>query len=884
MATAAELTILIQAQNNTTQVLRQIRGDLEATEKRATSFGAALQRIGERASGFILANVAQRGFGILESGFKDAIKAASDFDESLSKTRVVFGDASADVEAFARGSARSLGISRQSALEATATFGNLFTAMRIGQQPAAEMSKAIVQLASDLASFNNTNPEDALQALRSGLVGEIEPLRRYGVNLNAAAIEQRALSLGLIETKDQLTPATRAQAAYSIILEQTATAQGDFARTSTGLANSQRSLKGIFEDLSASLGKALIPTATFAVQSLAEIGNGFDTSNTERAFLRIQISIVKVLEQLESAVPGIQSFGDKVADILNSTQDKARDVNRFLNQVTFGAVPLGPNKPQANEFPDRPPSSGLIYGPAFPSPQTGLAGLRATLEAQLANVGKDVDKLGGSVRGAVPPIDTFTSKLTTASDVIGGVFSGLSALTSQIFRPTREQAQLQLQVDQEQRAANQRRVGIDAEIANLEFKRAQRLSDPASVAFYDRQIEAQRQLLTTNDQYVKKVQTQIQDLDLAHKIEQDKVALGDKTLLSEQDFYKWTGLAATATETLTGRVNTLGDAIGVPGGLITQVLNLNKSAQELDGVLKTLAQTGSLPGVTTDEGGVPVPAKAAGGPVSAGRSYLVGERGPELLVPKEDGFVVPNKKLKDFRAALAADGENIQINNFAQSAKVVIPDLMSSPPHKANILDKDYRYTGVGSAESPKVRGLNYYALIYSDQLRGSDLPSLSGPEQSIFIDQNKERTQAHLPPLRIDTVLESVAHSRAMEMATTGRFSHFKEGGKVGPKGLMDSQGRSTESGEALQWLEQFDSSHMKVSGGPVLSGEHYLVGESGPEMMFPNNYMHGMGGSSVTNHHNNQRRTTIFGNVHVHINGKGSGGEALDTAFLRI
>lgn len=201
---------------------------------------------------------------------KDAISAASDLAETQSKVNVVFGESAKTITAFGEDSASALGQSTQQAEEAAATFGNLFVAMKIGQPQAAKMSTTIVQLASDLASFNNTNPADALEALRAGLVGETEPLRRFGINLNDAALRQEAVRLGLERnTKSVLPAAVRAQAAYSLILQQSTTAQGDFQRTSGGLANQQRILSAQMENLQASLGKALLPAMT----KLATIGN-----------------------------------------------------------------------------------------------------------------------------------------------------------------------------------------------------------------------------------------------------------------------------------------------------------------------------------------------------------------------------------------------------------------------------------------------------------------------------------------------------------------------------------------------------------------------------------------------------------------------------------
>lgn len=190
---------------------------------------------------------------------KSAISSASDMNETLSKSQVVFGDLSGSIEEMGNTAAKSMGISKQEAISAAATYGNLFTAMGLGKEPSAEMSARLVQLASDLASFNNIPVADALEKLRAGLVGESEPLKSLGINLNETTLKAKALELGLSDGKEVLTASAKAQAAYAIMLEQSTTAQGDFARTADGVANKQRTLEATTKDLTASIGKGLIP-------------------------------------------------------------------------------------------------------------------------------------------------------------------------------------------------------------------------------------------------------------------------------------------------------------------------------------------------------------------------------------------------------------------------------------------------------------------------------------------------------------------------------------------------------------------------------------------------------------------------------------------------
>lgn len=225
------------------------------------SFGQRMSAVGDKAimSGLKMTAGLTVPLGLAGAA---AFRAASDLEEAQNKVDVVFGKSADTISKWAETAAESLGMSRRAALEAAGTFGNLFRAMDISLPTATKMSKSLVTLAADLASFNNANPQEVLDALRSGLVGEIEPLRRFGVSLSQARIEAKAMELGLYNGVDAIDASAKAQAAYAIILEDTQLAQGDFARTADSAANQQRIMRAQFEDTAAALGQSLIPIFT----------------------------------------------------------------------------------------------------------------------------------------------------------------------------------------------------------------------------------------------------------------------------------------------------------------------------------------------------------------------------------------------------------------------------------------------------------------------------------------------------------------------------------------------------------------------------------------------------------------------------------------------
>jgi hypothetical protein len=189
----------------------------------------------------------------------DSISKASDLNETMSKAEVIFGDNAKAVEDWAGTMDKAAGQSKTAALDAASGFAGLFKTVGLGIDQSTEMSKNLTQLGSDLASFFNTDVNEALDALKSGLNGEAEPLRKFNVFLSDTAITAKLAQMGIKKVDGQFTEAQKATARYKLILEQTGDAQGDFARTGDGLANSSRTLAAEMDNLQAEVGQELLP-------------------------------------------------------------------------------------------------------------------------------------------------------------------------------------------------------------------------------------------------------------------------------------------------------------------------------------------------------------------------------------------------------------------------------------------------------------------------------------------------------------------------------------------------------------------------------------------------------------------------------------------------
>lgn len=190
------------------------------------------------------------------------IGAASDMNETLSKSKNVFGDQAAEIEKWANTSATSFGLSKQAALSATAQYGDMFKQLGFTGDAASKASTNLVKTAADLGSFHNVDPSDVLERIGGALRGEYDSLQQLIPNISAARVEQEALSETHKKSAKELTAAEKATATLAIIQKDGANAANDFAETSGGLANRQRILAAQFEDVKSRIGAGLLPIMT----------------------------------------------------------------------------------------------------------------------------------------------------------------------------------------------------------------------------------------------------------------------------------------------------------------------------------------------------------------------------------------------------------------------------------------------------------------------------------------------------------------------------------------------------------------------------------------------------------------------------------------------
>jgi hypothetical protein len=374
---------------------------------------ATLQTTGSKAM-FLLQKAAlpaAAAIGSIAAVIKPAIDAASDFQESTSKVNVVFGRASKSIKDFAATAATSLGQSKQSVLDAAGVFGTFGKAAGLAGDDLALFTTDFVTLSTDLASFNNTTPEEAITAIGAALRGESEPLRRYGVLLNDAVLRQEALTLGIYDGKGALTAQQKVLAAQAAIYKQTNDAQGDFVRTSDGLANSQRTLGAVLKNVQIELGTKLLPAIQEFSNSLVDIS--LWVQRNPETFSKIGKGFEYIFKMVDPATKGIRGFLGILKTISNIVGESEKATGAWNQE-------LGRTSQQQMRLADE----AGIFNKKFTEQKDTVGGAKKEVES-FAQALKD--KLGEALDDANDALtdakSAFTDFATSVSDSIKSAFS-----------------------------------------------------------------------------------------------------------------------------------------------------------------------------------------------------------------------------------------------------------------------------------------------------------------------------------------------------------------------------------------------------------------------------------------------------------------------------
>lgn len=420
------MTIVSRLRTILTAEIEDYRKDMKAAGESAKRFGnesreaesglgkfsAGLQSVGSLLGTLGLTFGFMELARVIKEFGTEAVNVASDVAEMRSKFGVVFRDLAGDVERQLGVMGEAINRSKYDLMEYAATFQDTFVPLGFARDQAAEMSVALVQLAEDLGSFNNLPTADVARDLQSALVGNTETVRKYGVVANEAAIKAKALELGLWDGTGAIDAQAKAASILQIIMEGTADAQGDAARTAGSYENQTRGLDAALKDLKVTVGNMFLPELQKGLPVLTDwvdgLAGGIDVTNQstkayELGAITLQqhlywteqlwkgkMTEAEVTELLTSRVELYNERNADARDLMGEYATGQQEVIEANKAAAVSAEELATEQEQLNQA--MKDLSLFVRGPLGQELES-FKERNAELEEQLAAVGAEIENL-----------------------------------------------------------------------------------------------------------------------------------------------------------------------------------------------------------------------------------------------------------------------------------------------------------------------------------------------------------------------------------------------------------------------------------------------------------------------------------------------------------
>lgn len=256
----------------------------------------------------------------------NAVAKFNDFYEATDLFHNAMGNLSGEADTLISKMQGLLGVDPTKAMTYMATIQSLGTSFGLTSDKAYILSKNLTQLAYDEGSYWNKDVAETFTAMSSAISGEIEPIRRLGVDLSQARLQQELLALGFNKQVSSLSQADKAVLRYIAIMKQTANVQGNLAQTIQSPANQIKILKAQLDMLAKSVGsllypamKSILPPLIAAVQLIREFVE----------WVAKLMGVKVVFTDFTKSAGSVGSIGDAMDDTADSTKKAAKALKDY---------------------------------------------------------------------------------------------------------------------------------------------------------------------------------------------------------------------------------------------------------------------------------------------------------------------------------------------------------------------------------------------------------------------------------------------------------------------------------------------------------------------------------------------------------------------------
>ena len=701
MATTVD-TLLVRIEADMSDLKRSLDKVQRDVDKSTQGIAGAFKRIGTAMKVAVAAVVVQQG---ARAGAA-LINLASDVEEMQGKSKVVFGAFRDETVAALEAFGDEVGRSTHELEGMASSIQDTFVPMGFARGEAAKLSVELTKLAVDVASFNNASDTETMAAFQSALVGNHETVRRFGVVITEATLKQELLRMGIKRTGAEVTNAEKVQARLNLITAGTTDAQGDALRTAGSFANQLRGLKADLAELGVELGTIFLPIVTKIVGVLR------DAAGATRTFLQSIGVLAKPVDQematINGAIAALTQQINKYEDALENANKAAKEGNTFAQGtdttvLTDEIANLNKQLDKQIELRNILASQTDIVEPSFtisPKPDAGSGGADPILEPDLSELAKALQAIDDqrAAKNDLIKVMSFENQqrfFLAKAIKDGSEVDELKIRTeSKLFDLKRQFPALAenelhwLAATQAQKDINARKAAIDEEKQKEYFANQQARID-AGVGFVESQVEANHSIQKSQDALNAAFDAgaiSAADYDAAMAL------LGLRTLELNPMFSTFQngalqladGVSNAFADMAMGAKVSLKDFEDMFKDFVRQMLAQAIKLLVVNAILRALGVplrydgSGFKAGAGDAFGGE-IQASATGGAMSRGRPYLVGERGPELIIPASSGTI---KNAHDTRNAMkgGATVVNQTINVETGVSQTVRAEMLSLLP------------------------------------------------------------------------------------------------------------------------------------------------------------------------------------------------------------
>lgn len=322
----------------------------------------------------------------------EAIDISSSLTEVENVVRTTFGNYEKMIQDFSKTSIQDFGMSELTAKQVASRFQAMGVAMGFSQKNMANMSLELTKLTADMASFYDMSQTDVARNLQAIFTGETEPLRKYGLDLTQATLKEWALKQGLDADITSMTQAQKAMLRYQYVMQNTAAAQGDFARTADTWHNQLVVLTQSFQQLASIIGGALINAFKPFIRTLNQV----------------MVYVIAFAETVTNALGSIfgwqyevsaggvaEDWADGMEDFSDATGDAAKNAKKLKNNL------LGIDELNINSGDNDKSGSGASGGASkVDKTQGGLVQVDTIFKGYESSI-KSLEELGKTINAAL---------------------------------------------------------------------------------------------------------------------------------------------------------------------------------------------------------------------------------------------------------------------------------------------------------------------------------------------------------------------------------------------------------------------------------------------------------------------------------------------------